>query len=318
MEHGTKQTIAVAGPTGALGMRVVRSLVARGASVRALVRDGSNADAVARLASAGAEIVTLDLRNSNSVVRALTGVSCVVSTLSGLRDVIVDAQSSLLESAVAAGVPRFIPSDFSADLTRLLPGENRNFDLRRQFHQRLDRAAISATSILNGAFADMLTGDHSPFFDFQLNRVPYWGFADQRLDFTSMDNVGEFTAAAALDPSAPRYLRIAGAQVTAREMAQAASEVFGRKFEPFRLGSEAELAAKIPVVRASDLSSESTVFAPFQGMQYMHNMFTGRAHLEKLDNARYDGIKWTGLKEILGLCEAQTKRSSSAVTEGRS
>jgi hypothetical protein len=40
------------------------------------------------------------------------------------------------EGAIAAGVPRFIPSDFSADFTKLPAGENRNFDLRRAFQKK--------------------------------------------------------------------------------------------------------------------------------------------------------------------------------------
>ena len=53
-------------------------------------------------------------------------------------------------------VPRFIPSDYSADFTRTRPGDNRNLDFRRAFVERIDCAPIKATSILNGAFMDML------------------------------------------------------------------------------------------------------------------------------------------------------------------
>jgi len=63
-----------------------------------------------------------------------------VSALAGLRDVIVEAQTVLLDAAIKAGVPRFIPSDDSIDFTKFPAGENRNLDLRREFHQRLDKA----------------------------------------------------------------------------------------------------------------------------------------------------------------------------------
>jgi hypothetical protein len=36
--------------------------------------------------------------------------------LAGLREVVIDAQKKLLDAAIAAGVPRFIPSDYSLDL----------------------------------------------------------------------------------------------------------------------------------------------------------------------------------------------------------
>jgi hypothetical protein len=60
-------------------------------------------------------------------------VTCVVSVLAGLREVIIDAQKVLLDAAIAAGVPLFIPSDYSLDFTKFSDGENRNLDLRRDF-----------------------------------------------------------------------------------------------------------------------------------------------------------------------------------------
>ena len=118
-----------------------------------------------------------------------------MSALAGLRDVTVGAQTALLDAAIKACVPRFIPSDFSIDFTKLPPGENRNLDLHRDFHKRLDKTLISATTIFNGAFADMLTGQ-MPLILFKLKRVLYWGDADQPMDFTTMDDTAAFTATA--------------------------------------------------------------------------------------------------------------------------
>jgi hypothetical protein len=43
--------------------------------------------------------------------------------LAGLREVVIDAQKKLLDAAIAAGVPRFIPSDYSLDFTKFSYGE---------------------------------------------------------------------------------------------------------------------------------------------------------------------------------------------------
>ena len=93
-----------------------------------------------------------------ALTAALTGMTTVVSVVSGTRPVIVDAQRSLLAAAVAAGVARFIPSDYSSDYRSITVGSNRNFELRREFAASLHPPPIRATSILNGAFTDMLTG----------------------------------------------------------------------------------------------------------------------------------------------------------------
>src|SRR5271166_3345226 len=118
-------TIAVAGATGHLGGRIVNALLDRGAHVRALVRAGTDSDKLAKLQRPGVTPAQADMSNVSELTQACAGASCVVSALQGLRDVMIDAKSVLLDAAIAAGVPRFIPSDFSIDFTRLRAGENR-------------------------------------------------------------------------------------------------------------------------------------------------------------------------------------------------
>ena len=289
--------IVLAGATGGLGGRIARELLERGASVRAIVRHGSAPDKVEELRKRGVAIAVVDFKSVSEVSGACSGGSCVISALSGLREVIVETQSVLLEAAVRAGVPRFIPSDFSIDFTKLLPGTNRNLDLRREFQERLDKAPIAATSIFNGMFTDLLTGQ-APIILFKLKRIVYWEDADQRLDFTTMDDTAKFTAAAALDSSAPRCLRIAGDQISARGLVEVTSEVTGEKFRLFRAGSLRRLETLIKITRAV-IPKSNSVYPPWQGMQYLHNMFSGRASLEPLDNDRYSGMQWITTREVV-------------------
>ena len=180
--------IALAGAGGDLGQRIARALVARGATVRALVRRHPHADQRRQIEGTGAVLVEADPADPAEMSLACAGAACVVSALSGVRSVMIDRQSVLLEGAVKAGVPRFIPSDYSADFTKTRPGDNRNFDLRREFMERADRASIKVTSILNGAFMDML-GAEMPIIQRKIHRVLYWHDADQPLDFTTKDDV---------------------------------------------------------------------------------------------------------------------------------
>lgn len=291
-------TIVLAGATGDLGLRIAGFLRQRGANVRALVRPGSGAKpAVASLREQGVTIVEVDFGNGPELTKACAGAACVISALSGLRAVIVDAQTQLLEAALVAGVPRFIPSDYSIDFTKLLDGSNRNLDLRREFSRRLDQAPIAATSILNGMFTDLLTGQ-APVVLFKLKRVVYWGSADQPLDFTTISDTAAFTAAAALDPTTPRYLRVAGEVASIRDLQKAASEATGQQFSLLWAGPLSVLSGMIKVTRTLMPASDD-VFPPWQGMQYLHNMFTGRPKLAPLDNARYPELRWTSVREVL-------------------
>lgn len=287
----------LAGATGDLGFRIAQSLLARGARVRALVRAGSTRPKAAELRELGAEIVEVDFGSVAALTEACAGAACVVSALSGLRDVLVDGQKRLLDAAVAAGVPRFIPSDYSIDYTKLPDGSNRNLDLRREFNRLLDQAPIRATSVLNGMFMDLLTGQ-APVVLFGPKRVLYYGSADQPLDFTTTANTAEYTAAAALDPGTPRYLRIAGEVASPRGLQKAASEATGQPFKLFRVGGLWVLGVLIKVTKAL-LPATDDVFPPWQGMQYLHNMFTGLPKFAQLDNARYPDIRWTPVREVL-------------------
>ena len=290
-------TIVVAGASGDLGGRITRALLERGAEVRALVRHSTAPDKVERLRELGAIVARVDLCSASETMPACEGAACVVSALAGLHDVIVEAQTLLLFAAVTAGVPRFIPSDYSIDFTKCRPGENRNLDLRREFHTRLDKAPISATTIFNGAFAELLTGQ-MPMISVRLRRVLYWGDGDQRLDFTTMDDAAAFTASAALDPSTPRFLRIAGDQLSALELAAVVSEVTGERYRPLRVGSLRLLGTMAKVARAV-APGGNELYPAWQGMQYTCNMFEGRAKLEPLDNDRYPGMHWSTVRDAL-------------------
>ena len=288
--------IVIAGATGDLGGRIITALLARGAAVRALVRPSTDPAKTDTLAQHGVKVVRVDFADAPALQQACAGASCIVSTLAGLREVIVDTQSQLLAAAVAAGVPRFIPSDFASDYTRLPAGQNRNFDLRREFQEILDKASIAATSILNGAFGEIL-GYNIPLLDFKQQQVGYWEDADWRIDFTTMDDTAAFTAAAALDDATPRLLRIASFQISPRELSAAAAEAKHKPFPLVRLGNRAELAAQIQQVRAANPAGEQELYANWQQMQYMLSMFS--VQNSPLDNARYPDLTWTSAHHVL-------------------
>lgn len=151
--------ILVAGATGNLGNKIVNALLEKGAEIRAMVRRETSSEKIAQLEQKGIKIFIVDMNNKSEIANACIGVNCVVSALAGLRDVIIDTQKTLLEAAIEAKVPRFIPSDYSLDFTNLVNGKNRNLDLRREFHTYLVNAPIQATTIFNGAFMDLITAE---------------------------------------------------------------------------------------------------------------------------------------------------------------
>lgn len=292
-----EQEILIAGATGNLGFRISKVLAKKGAKVRAIVRSSSDVEKISELEKLGIEVIVVSNWNLEQLTEACQGITCVVSALAGLRDVIIDSQKILLDAAISAKVKRFIPSDYSLDFTKFSDGENRNLDLRREFHRYLDTCPIESTSIFNGAFSDLIP-DQMPFILLKPKMILYWGKADFKWGFTTMDNTAEFTANVALDIKTPRYLRIASDTINPREMRQIAMEVYGTPFKMFSPGGKTFLGVLIKMIRKFS-SSENELYPAWQGMQYMHNMIDERSFIETYDNQRYPEIHWMSMKDYL-------------------
>jgi hypothetical protein len=289
--------VLLSGATGNLGGRIAQCLSSLKSPIRALVRPGTTEAKIHPLRTLGCEVVQVDPLNRRELGKACEGVSVVVSAVSGLRDVVVDAQSVLLAAAVEAKVPRFIPSDFAIDYTKVREGANRNLNLRLEFMKIAAKADIQLTSILNGAFTDMLTGT-APFVLFKFRRVVCWGNENQMMDWTTMDDTAKYTAYAALDNDAPRFLKIAGDQFSAKMLAEVMTSISGKRYRVLTLGTAGQLSFLARVLRALSPSSEKELYPAWQGMQYMANLYDGSAKFTKVDNARYD-MKWTTAREVL-------------------
>lgn len=286
-----KNKILVAGATGNLGNRICRELLQRGASVKAIVRESTDTDKIEVLEKLGVEVKVIDLNDVDVISTECAHVRCVVSAIAGLGEVIIDLQKKILEGAIKAGVPRFIPSDFCTDYNDLPNRENRNFDLRRTFKKYIDRSPILATSIFNGCFADILKYN-TPILNLKDKSIGYWGdTSDWKLDFTTMDNTASFTAEVALDDTAPRNLQIASFQISPNMISDDVKEITGQEFNLHQLTTLENFAEYIKKQRADNPAGENELYAKFQQGQYMYSMFTTQHN--DLANDRYESIVWT-------------------------
>ncbi|KAI8167533.1 hypothetical protein KHU50_006487 [Colletotrichum sp. SAR 10_65] len=102
---------------GLVGLRVVRSLQDHGFTVTAISRTSSTATF-----PAGVAVRKADLSSVESLTAALAGQDAVVSAISTVAAVVKGAQDPLVDAAIAAGVKRFIPSEYGLN-TRNLKGE---------------------------------------------------------------------------------------------------------------------------------------------------------------------------------------------------
>jgi len=292
-----RKIIVVAGATGNLGGKIIKALLALDVEVRAIVRLETDIKKVKDLEQTGVQVFQVDTSNKSEISKHCIGAHCLVSALAGLKETVIETQKIFLDAAVEANVQKFIPSDYSSDFTNLKEGQNRNLDFRRKFHEYLDKSPIKATTIFNGPFMDLLTTD-MPLILFKQKWILCWGNANQILEFTTTNNVAEFTAAAAIDDNTPRYLRIAGDKLSCNDFVKLLTELTRKQYKIFRPGGINLLNFLIKMTRFFS-PSEKELYPAWQGMQYMRDIMEGRIIFQKYDNDRYSSIKWTSVKEFL-------------------
>lgn len=105
----TIKNVTIAGASGSLGAKIFQKFIQSPEfNVRVLKRAGSSSSF-----PAGTDVVEVDYHSLESLTAALKGQDFLVSTLgsSALEDQLI-----LVDAAEAAGVQRFLPSEFGSDL----------------------------------------------------------------------------------------------------------------------------------------------------------------------------------------------------------
>jgi nucleoside-diphosphate-sugar epimerase len=297
----SRKIIAVVGGTGSLGGLIVEALLAKqDVKVRMLVRPGSRAKA-SGFEGRGVEIVEGDIGpgSEHALASLCGGAFAVISAAQGGPDIIVEGQRRLLAAARAAGVHRFIPSDYSFNLFGLDEGENINADWRRRFAEiaRSERGNVEVVHVLNGCFLDrrVLFGFLGAF---DLNRqIAYvWGDGTQPMDFTTLGDTAKYVAEAATDEAAlPEVFPVAGDVLTFPELVQAYETASGKRLTIEKLGSLADLAARIAKLRSEDPAN----FNAYLPLMYYGPMLSGKGKLDAPMNGRYPSVKTTSVEEYV-------------------
>lgn len=147
--------VALAGATGNLGPSILKALVEAGFGVTVLTRkDGSSASKIPN--HSNQRIIGIDYQDAQSLRSALKGVDVVVSNLPAA---IPDTQKLLIDAAVAAGIKRFIPSEFGSDMENPLNQKLPFFKGKVQIREYLEELTkshpdFSYTLTYNNLFLD--------------------------------------------------------------------------------------------------------------------------------------------------------------------
>lgn len=287
----TEISVLVMGAAGDLGHRIVNVLLdaGLGQNVHAAARGGVSGKHVKILdgfALRGATIVGADLNHTDSLKEAVEGIDVVISAVQGGPETIVDGQLKLLDASVAAGVKRFVPSDFAENLFAIPEGINPYLDWRRTFDSHVDPSGIGYTHILNGGFMEAVFTSPG-LIDGKAGILTYWGEGDVRLDFSALNDVAAFVVNVVLDPSTMnKTMEFAGDRLTVEEIAADYEAVTGLKLRLTRRGSIEDGYAELERMKAA--GAHPMAMLP---MQYLLPMFSGEGRLPAIANSTYPSLK---------------------------
>ncbi|EJP66743.1 NmrA-like family protein [Beauveria bassiana ARSEF 2860] len=144
------QNVTLVGATGNVGSIALDKLSASRHNLQVLRRLGSKSTYPASV-----KVVDVDFSSADALTRALQGQDVVISTLPA--DVAA-LQTTLVDAAVAAGVKRFLPSEFGCNLdnalARQIPVFGEKIKIQEYLKERAAAGRISYTFVYNGPFLD--------------------------------------------------------------------------------------------------------------------------------------------------------------------
>ncbi|KAK8043405.1 hypothetical protein PG993_005835 [Apiospora rasikravindrae] len=148
----TIKNVAIAGAGGNLGKIVTPTFVSSGKfNVRVLTRQGSSTADLPE----GVEVVEVDYSSPESLQAALAGQDAVISLITTPAAM---TQLALIDAAIAAGVRRFIPSEFGSNLanpkTRANPVFKHKVATEDYLIEKAQATDLTYTFFYNNAFLD--------------------------------------------------------------------------------------------------------------------------------------------------------------------
>lgn len=222
-------TVALAGATGGLGPAILKELLANNFRVTLLTRKGSSSAAGVEKSEL-LQITEIDYSDVEELTRVLRDIDVVVSTVGnpGLGN-----QIPLIDAAVAAGVKRFIPSEFGADpeheSNKPLPFYVRKLRILDYLkHKAAENTGFSYTRVTTHAFLDW--GITEGFLlDPRAHKITIYNGGNTRFSVTTLWTIARAIVAIAnnLDATKNRAVYVHDAAITQNQLLRYAKEADG-------------------------------------------------------------------------------------------
>ncbi|KFY64888.1 hypothetical protein V496_02963 [Pseudogymnoascus sp. VKM F-4515 (FW-2607)] len=180
------RNVAIAGASGNLGAPILQALIESNIfNVTVLTRHSSDAQFPPSV-----RVIRVDYTSISDLTNALAGQDAVVSALTSAA---VETQAPLIEAAIAAGVHRFIPAEFSANIDNPKNSKMPVYQPNIKVHQLLKRVSgeqplFTYTLIRNGPFLDWCLAKGF-FVDFKAETTPFYDGGDRPFSTTTLATI---------------------------------------------------------------------------------------------------------------------------------
>ncbi|KAK4089131.1 hypothetical protein Purlil1_6564 [Purpureocillium lilacinum] len=273
------KNVALIGAAGGLGPTVLNKVVASGVfTVTVLRREGSKSTY-----PAGITVVDVDFESPDALKAALAGQEAVISLVGvpGLA-----AQTQVIDAAIAAGVKRFIPSDFGSDLdnplARKLPVFAHKVQVADYLAEKSRETALTYTLVSNAAFLDWGLERH-----FLLNTADYkpalYDGGNTIFSATTLDSVGDAVVSILKHPEETKNRRvyIENIKISQNRLLALAQQVApGKPWLPQQVSIDA-------IVKEADEKLAKGDYAPENFIPYLFRALNDPAYgpsFQKTDN----------------------------------
>lgn len=147
----TIKRVAIAGAGGNIGTPILKQLLESNSfDVTVLTRETSTATFPSNVT-----VKKVNYEDVSSLTSALKGIDGVVSTLASVS---LSSQTKLIDASIAAGVQRFVPSEFGVDTQNenasKLPVFTPKIEVQKYLKEKADEGKISYTLVFTGPFFD--------------------------------------------------------------------------------------------------------------------------------------------------------------------
>ncbi|KXJ93683.1 isoflavone reductase family protein-like protein CipA [Microdochium bolleyi] len=295
MSSAPIKTVAITAATGALGSALFKKLSASGLfTVRVLSTTGSTS-----AFPAGTDVVKVDYTSVSSLTSALQGIDAVVSAAGNEG---IPGQKVLIDAAIAAGVRRFLPSEFGSDLavpkTKALPV----FYFKVQTAEYLEAkvaelgpdSQFSYTYVYNSAFLDwgLAVGF---LYDLRAQTPPpVWGTGDEPFSATTLASVGDAVVGVLSHPAETknRAVYIRDIVLTQNKLITLVNELDLPGKEGWKQAKPASAAIEDVVGKAQKELAEGAAPGPGNMVPFLY---------PAIWNPEYNSGQWGKDNELLGV-----------------